>query len=60
MHVSHYAMIGGVVLLAVVLYANRNCTSCKDKLSHLTGSAGGTGAFPGAGSGVRVSSAYTH
>ena len=51
MKIEHYAMIGGVVLLAVLLYANRGCSACKTKFNAI---ANASGAFPGGGRGVAV------
>ncbi len=50
MKVEHYALIAGVIILAVLLYANRGCSSCKQKY----GAISGVGVWPGAGPGVQV------
>jgi hypothetical protein len=50
MRVEHYALIGGFVLIAVLLWS-QNCPDCQAKYGAITGA---QGAFPGAGSGVEV------
>lgn len=42
------ALVAAVVILAVLLFANRGCTTCKNRLAQIQG------VFPGAGTGVMV------
>lgn len=46
--VLEYCLIGAVVLLAILLFANRGCSVCKNRLAAISG------AWPGAGTGPQV------
>jgi len=54
---DHYLLIGGVVVLGVLLYANRNCSTCKGRQAAISGS--GYELWPGVGRGVPTAAGYS-
>ncbi len=52
MNKSHLLLIGGVTALALLLWVNRGCDTCKAGYTAITNQ---TGAWPGAGPGVATS-----
>lgn len=56
LHGGHWLLLGGVVVLAMLLHANRNCASCGAKHAAMTGA---SGAWPGVGPGVASTPGYS-